>query len=124
MATPQSAQPLLAPQKRCTSGKLIKILDAAADAQTVLVTMPADAVHCSWCDARRRNGCFWGRQKDFVDVEKSLGRSGEKVSAVVGYAGGRKTGEPQRIFSCLLWMGWCTMLSRVAKYKSALHDRR
>ena len=38
------------------------------------------------------NGCFWGRQKDFVDVEKSLGRSPDKVSAIVGYAGGRKTG--------------------------------
>jgi len=28
------------------------------------------------------NGCFWGRQKDFVDVEK--------ISAITGYAGGAK----------------------------------
>jgi len=32
------------------------------------------------------NGCFWGRQKDFVDTEQALGRGA--VSAVVGYAGG------------------------------------
>lgn len=34
------------------------------------------------------NGCFWGRQKGFVDTEMALGRSMDKVSAVVGYAGG------------------------------------
>lgn len=38
------------------------------------------------------NGCFWGRQKDFVDVEQGLlKRSPEQTSAVVGYAGGRTT---------------------------------
>lgn len=38
------------------------------------------------------NGCFWGRQKDFVDVEQGmLKRSAEQTSAVVGYAGGRTT---------------------------------
>ena len=36
------------------------------------------------------NGCFWGRQKDFVDVEKALGRDGGKISAITGYAGGAK----------------------------------
>ena len=36
------------------------------------------------------NGCFWGRQKDFVDVEKALGREGGKISAITGYAGGAK----------------------------------
>ena len=40
------------------------------------------------------NGCFWGRQKDFVDVEKGLGRKGENVSATVGYAGGANAGQP------------------------------
>lgn len=36
------------------------------------------------------NGCFWGRQKSFVDCEiNSLNRSINSVSAVVGYAGGR-----------------------------------
>ena len=39
------------------------------------------------------NGCFWGRQKDFVDAEKALGRSPEQISSVVGYAGGREQGE-------------------------------
>lgn len=43
------------------------------------------------------NGCFWGRQKDFVDVEKTLGRTPDKVSAVVGYAGGRQTGPDGRV---------------------------
>ncbi|BDA44563.1 probable peptide methionine sulfoxide reductase MsrA [Coccomyxa sp. Obi] len=38
------------------------------------------------------NGCFWGRQKEFVDAEKSLGRSPDKISSVVGYAGGREQG--------------------------------
>lgn len=45
------------------------------------------------------NGCFWGRQKDFVDVEKSLGRSPDKVSAIVGYAGGWKTGGHVRLLT-------------------------
>jgi hypothetical protein len=35
------------------------------------------------------SGCFWGRQKDFVDVEEiTLGRSDHEVTALVGYAGG------------------------------------
>ena len=39
------------------------------------------------------NGCFWGRQKDFVDVEmRQLGRSPESLTALVGYAAGTKTG--------------------------------
>ena len=33
-----------------------------------------------------------GRQKDFVDAEQRLGRSGGEVSAVVGYAGGTEAG--------------------------------
>jgi peptide methionine sulfoxide reductase MsrA len=35
------------------------------------------------------NGCFWGRQKDFVDTElRALARAPERVTAVAGYAGG------------------------------------
>ena len=34
------------------------------------------------------NGCFWGRQKDFIDTELRLGRSADAVTARVGYAGG------------------------------------
>uniref|UniRef100_A0A7S0MV44 Peptide-methionine (S)-S-oxide reductase n=1 Tax=Pyramimonas obovata TaxID=1411642 RepID=A0A7S0MV44_9CHLO len=35
------------------------------------------------------NGCFWGRQKDYVDVERqTLRRSDEEITALVGYAGG------------------------------------
>ena len=39
------------------------------------------------------NGCFWGRQKDYIDAEKSMGRSKSDLSAVVGYAGGRQKGD-------------------------------
>jgi peptide methionine sulfoxide reductase MsrA len=35
------------------------------------------------------NGCFWGRQKDFVDTEMKLGRGASTATAVVGYAGGQ-----------------------------------
>ena len=35
------------------------------------------------------NGCFWGRQKGFVDTEMKMGRSMDSVSSIVGYAGGR-----------------------------------
>ena len=38
------------------------------------------------------NGCFWGRQKDYVDQERAMGRRPEQVSAVVGYAGGKQQG--------------------------------
>ncbi len=37
------------------------------------------------------NGCYWGRQYDFVKTEQTkLGRTEKDISAVVGYAGGRK----------------------------------
>ena len=35
------------------------------------------------------NGCFWGRQHEFVQTERTqLGRSDDEVSSLVGYAGG------------------------------------
>lgn len=44
------------------------------------------------------NGCFWGRQKSFVDAEKALGRvKPEEISSVVGYAGGKKAGPGNRV---------------------------
>eukprot|EP00878_Enallax_costatus_P014352 GHUV01015012.1.p2 GENE.GHUV01015012.1~~GHUV01015012.1.p2 ORF type:complete len:184 (+),score=61.47 GHUV01015012.1:115-666(+) len=44
------------------------------------------------------NGCFWGRQKDFVDTEKALGRTDPAViSSLVGYAGGRQTGPDGKV---------------------------
>lgn len=36
------------------------------------------------------NGCFWGRQKDFIDEEAALGRQPGELSAVVGYAAGKE----------------------------------
>uniref|UniRef100_A0A383W0J3 peptide-methionine (S)-S-oxide reductase n=1 Tax=Tetradesmus obliquus TaxID=3088 RepID=A0A383W0J3_TETOB len=44
------------------------------------------------------NGCFWGRQKDFVDTELRLGRtSPADISALVGYAGGKATGPDGKV---------------------------
>lgn len=43
------------------------------------------------------NGCFWGRQKDFIDTELALGRSKEELSALVGYAGGKRSGPDNRV---------------------------
>jgi peptide methionine sulfoxide reductase MsrA len=37
------------------------------------------------------NGCYWGRQYDMIKTEESMGRTAKDISAVVGYAGGRKT---------------------------------
>jgi peptide methionine sulfoxide reductase MsrA len=35
------------------------------------------------------NGCFWGRQHEFVQTERDvLGRSNDEVTSLVGYAGG------------------------------------
>eukprot|EP00951_Prasinocladus_malaysianus_P034949 scaffold356806_cov52-Prasinocladus_malaysianus.AAC.1 len=42
------------------------------------------------------NGCFWGRQKDYVDAELSMGRTPKNISAVVGYAGGLYTARDGR----------------------------
>lgn len=49
------------------------------------------------------NGCFWGRQKDFVDVEKALGRDGGSISAITGYAGGQKGAGTMQLseFACV-----------------------
>eukprot|EP00195_Chlamydomonas_chlamydogama_P012112 CAMPEP_0202897334 /NCGR_PEP_ID=MMETSP1392-20130828/6121_1 /ASSEMBLY_ACC=CAM_ASM_000868 /TAXON_ID=225041 /ORGANISM="Chlamydomonas chlamydogama, Strain SAG 11-48b" /LENGTH=296 /DNA_ID=CAMNT_0049582943 /DNA_START=108 /DNA_END=999 /DNA_ORIENTATION=- len=43
------------------------------------------------------NGCFWGRQKDFVDTELALGRPPEQVSSLVGYAGGAQAGPGDKV---------------------------
>jgi peptide methionine sulfoxide reductase MsrA len=34
------------------------------------------------------NGCFWGRQHTFYEAEKTLGRTDDTITSVVGYAGG------------------------------------
>lgn len=44
------------------------------------------------------NGCFWGRQKDFVEVESGqLGRSPEQLTALVGYAAGTRVGPDGKV---------------------------
>lgn len=39
------------------------------------------------------NGCFWGRQKDYIDTEMQMGRDVGGATAVVGYAGGQENGK-------------------------------
>jgi len=34
------------------------------------------------------NGCFWGRQHEFVEAERRLGRNDDTITSLVGYAGG------------------------------------
>mmetsp|Transcript_10268 Transcript_10268/g.25555 ORF Transcript_10268/g.25555 Transcript_10268/m.25555 type:complete len:315 (-) Transcript_10268:124-1068(-) len=43
------------------------------------------------------NGCFWGRQFDFVNTEKKLGRTPDEISALVGYAGGQRAGPDGKV---------------------------
>lgn len=43
------------------------------------------------------NGCFWGRQHDFYETERMLGRTDEEVSSIVGYAGGTATGPDNKV---------------------------
>ncbi|KAF5843306.1 hypothetical protein DUNSADRAFT_108 [Dunaliella salina] len=43
------------------------------------------------------NGCFWGRQYDFVNAEKEMGRGMGEATAVVGYAGGRQAGPDGKV---------------------------
>ncbi|GBF95248.1 peptide methionine sulphoxide reductase [Raphidocelis subcapitata] len=44
------------------------------------------------------SGCFWGRQREFVEAEKALGRtSPDQISALVGYAGGAQAGPDGRV---------------------------
>lgn len=54
------------------------------------------------------NGCFWGRQKDYIDAEKSMGRSKSGLSAVVGYAGGQRKGTVISSQSLRLYTLICT----------------
>lgn len=37
------------------------------------------------------NGCFWGRQHEFVEAERRQGRSDDDVTSLVGYAVGLYT---------------------------------
>jgi peptide methionine sulfoxide reductase MsrA len=34
------------------------------------------------------NGCFWGRQHTFYEAERTIGRTDDTITSVVGYAGG------------------------------------
>eukprot|EP00891_Asterochloris_glomerata_P005116 jgi/Astpho2/5116/Aster-06327 len=40
------------------------------------------------------NGCFWGRQHDFIETEKKLGRGPTTLSSLAAYAGGQSGAGP------------------------------
>ncbi len=49
------------------------------------------------CTHLAGNGCFWGRQYDFVNTEQAMGRQANDISAVVGYAGGKAAGPDGKV---------------------------
>jgi len=64
------------------------LLPAAAAVEAPLPPAPAPTTTVYF-----GNGCFWGRQRDFVETEmRALSRPPERVSAVAGYAGGQGAG--------------------------------
>ncbi|CAL5228143.1 g11222 [Coccomyxa viridis] len=88
----------LKPIKKAAAAAVLALL--AVSCQGRAIALEADSVQPS-TDASSSgaptpiyfgNGCFWGRQKDYIDAEKSMGRIKSDLSAVVGYAGGRQKG--------------------------------
>ena len=88
----------LKPVRKAAAAAVLALL--AVSCQGRAIALEADSVQGS-TDASSSgaptpiyfgNGCFWGRQKDYIDAEKSMGRSKSDLSAVVGYAGGRQKG--------------------------------
>eukprot|EP00879_Flechtneria_rotunda_P005275 GHRR01005561.1.p1 GENE.GHRR01005561.1~~GHRR01005561.1.p1 ORF type:complete len:301 (+),score=93.10 GHRR01005561.1:176-1078(+) len=74
------------------------MLAAAALAAAVLTSPLTAAAAESVPTVYFGNGCFWGRQKDFVDTEKALGRTNPAaISALVGYAGGKQAGPDGKV---------------------------
>jgi peptide methionine sulfoxide reductase MsrA len=70
----------------------------AADISTSTASPPQTNSSSSVPTIYFGNGCFWGRQYDFINAEKSLGRKEPKqMSAVVGYAGGRTPSKDGRV---------------------------
>lgn len=64
-------------------------LAAAACALAALVAAPAAVAAEEITPVYFGNGCYWGRQFDYVNAELSMGRDASSLSAVVGYAGGK-----------------------------------
>eukprot|EP00192_Tetraselmis_astigmatica_P011835 CAMPEP_0117672884 /NCGR_PEP_ID=MMETSP0804-20121206/14162_1 /TAXON_ID=1074897 /ORGANISM="Tetraselmis astigmatica, Strain CCMP880" /LENGTH=403 /DNA_ID=CAMNT_0005481555 /DNA_START=64 /DNA_END=1276 /DNA_ORIENTATION=+ len=76
------------------SAALLSCTSSARFAYSAEATAPAEQVEKVYFG----NGCFWGRQKDYVDVEmSSLGRQAPSISAVAGYAGGPFTSRDGRV---------------------------
>lgn len=69
----------------------LKIFTAAAGLALSLASSPALAASSDIEPVYFGNGCYWGRQFDMYKTEEAMGRTGKDISAVVGYAGGRKT---------------------------------
>ena len=67
-------------------------VEASAAARSLISAAPALgdlAAVAPGAEVYFGNGCFWGRQHEFVQTEREqLGRSNDEVSSLVGYAGG------------------------------------
>jgi peptide methionine sulfoxide reductase MsrA len=61
------------------------------------------------------NGCFWGRQHEFVSLEKEiLNRSNEEVRSLAGYAGGKRgAGGKNKDTVCYYYGGADTVYERL-----------
>ena len=68
---------------------------APAAAPSVVASLASLAPAPSYPTVYFGNGCFWGRQHDFVEAEsKELGRKPEQLTSVTGYAGGARGAAP------------------------------
>jgi len=73
---------LSVPERAATTATLCALAVVLAGPSPAMATDPVEPVYFG-------NGCFWGRQYDFVNAEKSMGRKPGDLSAIAGYAGGR-----------------------------------
>ncbi len=81
------SQQTVGPRASRASEALKLVAVTASLASLALSASASDAVEPVYFG----NGCYWGRQYDFVKTEQTkLGRTEKDISAVVGYAGGRK----------------------------------
>ena len=80
-----------------TAGCLATAATSAASAPRPAIASATEEVSTAEDPSQRRvyfgNGCFWGRQHEFVLAEKEvMGRSDDRVQSLAGYAGGKRGG--------------------------------
>lgn len=68
---------------------------STAASASIVASSASSAATPSYPTVYFGNGCFWGRQHDFVEAEtKQLGRKPEELTSVTGYAGGARGAAP------------------------------